>query len=47
MYCRALWQIANEFDGLREIFGLEHAVQVFFSRLRCSRLEDFGGDLAR
>lgn len=47
MYCRALWQIANEFDGLREIFRLEHSMHVFFRRLRCSRLEDFRRDLAR
>src|SRR6185436_12673932 len=47
MYCRALWQIADEFDGLREIFRLEHAVHVFFRRLRRARLKDFGCDLAR
>src|SRR5262245_31264672 len=47
MYCRALWQIADEFDGLREIFRLQHAVHVFFRRLRRARLKDFGCDLAR
>src|SRR5262249_54719916 len=43
----ALWQIANQFDGLCEIIGLEHAFHVFLRWLRRSRLEDFGGDLAR
>src|SRR5690242_2146127 len=44
---RALWQIADELDGLREIFGLQHALLIFLGGLRRSRLQDFGRHFTR